>query len=167
MSTRADQLADVATAAISIARKLQGRPFSDPAIIPLCHLDRIVLRQIHRFPGISPSKIAADLGLRQSNTSAAVRSLIGLGMVAKEADPLDRRAVRIHATELGEDSTARVRHEWSEMLETTVPAGMRTEDLAEAMVAIDDALNQHLGSSGAFGPDRTEPSAPAAKQKKK
>ncbi|WP_159449411.1 MarR family winged helix-turn-helix transcriptional regulator [Demequina sp. NBRC 110051] len=156
MPTRADHLADIATAAISVARKIQGEPFKDPAIIPLVHLDRIVLRHIHRYPGIRLSDLAAELGLQPSNASTAIRSLTGKGMVRKDSDPADRRAVRLYATDAGEESTARVRHEWAELLEPLVESDADAARLAELLVSLDDALNRHVGSHGALGRDRTE-----------
>ena len=152
MTPRADHLADIATAAISVARKLQSEPFEDPAIVPLCHLDRIVLRHVDRFPGIHPSNLAADLGLQSSNASTAVRSLTGLGLVRKEADATDRRAVRLHVTAAGADVSARVRGEWARLLDPLVAPETDTRAIASALVALDDALNGHLGSHRAVAP---------------
>lgn len=146
MTSRTEHLADIATAAISVARKIQSVPFTDPGIVPLCHLDRIVLRHVDRFPGIHPSDLAADLGLQPSNTSTAIRSLTRLGLVEKRADGADRRAVRLHLTPRGEDVGARVRAEWAALLKPVVGPGIDTDALAEALVALDDALNSHVGS---------------------
>ncbi|GMA36920.1 MarR family winged helix-turn-helix transcriptional regulator [Demequina litorisediminis] len=153
MPQRADHLADIATAAISVARKIQGEPFDDPEIIPLVHLDRIVLRHIHRYPGIHPSALAADLGLQPSNASTAIRSLTAKGMVDKTKDPADKRAVRLHTTDLGESVTARVRRAWADLLDPLIAADDDAVRLARLLVDLDDALNRHVGSHGSLDPE--------------
>ncbi|MDN4477323.1 MarR family winged helix-turn-helix transcriptional regulator [Demequina sp. SYSU T00039] len=162
MTSRTDHLADVATAAISVARKIQSVPFDDPGIVPLCHLDRIVIRHIDRFPGLQPSEVAADLGLQASNASTAIRSLTRLGLVEKRTDGADRRAKHLHLTAAGEDVGRRVRGEWAALLDPLVSSDEDAATLARALVALDDALNRHVGSHGALGPERTEPGAQAS-----
>lgn len=61
------------------------------------------LLQILWFQGAAPlGTVGSCLGLSLPNTSREVKKLTCLGLVRKEADPTDRRVVRLHLTEAGE-----------------------------------------------------------------
>lgn len=101
-----------------------------------------VLKQVLSRPGVTVSDLARSLGMRQSNTSAAVRGLTGRGLVRRESSPDDRRVTRVVPTEklLAEreiidsvwsgtiqDAMARLTPEQIEALEAAVDA-LRTLD---------------------------------------
>lgn len=103
-----------------------------------------VLKQVLSQPGITVSDLARNLGMRQSNTSAAVRGLTERALVRRESSPDDRRVTRVVPTEklLAEqeliesvwsgtiqDAMARLAPEQIEALEAAVDA-LRTLDRA-------------------------------------
>ena len=45
------------------------------------------------------SELTTDLGLRQSNASAAVKALADRGLVRRQSSPSDRRLALLHPTE--------------------------------------------------------------------
>ena len=126
---RAAQLKTLATHIIHVARKLTLYRSSDPEFIPLTPLEGIFLEHVHRYPGISPSQLAADLGMRSGNTSDVLRALETKGMVVREADENDRRSVHVLPSALAERIIEKLQSEWVELLEPVVP---RDGDLAAA-----------------------------------
>jgi DNA-binding MarR family transcriptional regulator len=83
--------------------------------LPLSELE--VMRLLVRRPGLSVNDVAADLGLRPSNVSAAVRALTERGLVERRRDASDARVARLHPT--AEAIARRDRREaaWSAELE--------------------------------------------------
>ncbi|MED5373734.1 MAG: MarR family transcriptional regulator [Myxococcota bacterium] len=134
-----EALADVASALLSIARKLQSRGFQDPAIVHLTGMEVAVLQQVDRQPGISPREIAERLGLRSSNTSAALRGLQSKGFVTRTPDPNDRRGVCVHPTAAAEASTRRVRAEFAALMAEALDPALAPA-LAERLRGMDEAL---------------------------
>ena len=141
-AARTSSLADIATTTVSIARKIGARGFSHPRIVPLSTVDSAVLRHVHRFPGITPSEISAHLRLQASNTSAALRELESRGLVVRAADSADRRGVKVTATAKAAEIIGHVRDEWSALLADLVPAHTNVAEVAQVLMAIDDALNR-------------------------
>jgi DNA-binding MarR family transcriptional regulator len=64
--------------------------------LPLSELE--VMRLLVRHPGLSVNDVAAELGLRPSNVSAAVRSLAERGLIERRRDEGDARIARLHPT---------------------------------------------------------------------
>ena len=152
--SREDALANLVAASISIARRFQHHEFADQMIVELSHLERAVLRHIYRYPGISPTTLAADLSLQQSNASTALSDLVSRGFVLRESDPRDKRAVRLHVTETALDSVRRVRAEWASILEEIIDPATDPAAIAEALESLDHALVAHARrSNGHRGPE--------------
>lgn len=101
--------AALATLILSLARKVRAGGFEHPDIVDLSPVEASVITRIHQVPGISPGRLCQDLGLRTSNTSAALRDLEKRGFITREPDPQDRRSVRVMPTAAAERSTALVR----------------------------------------------------------
>lgn len=108
---RARDLADLADSILAIARTISERGFRDHRIVPLSPLEVLTLRHIRRNPGITPTRIGADLAVKSSNTSVALRELEKKNFIRREPDPNDRRSTRIYATAEALDSVRRVRAE--------------------------------------------------------
>ena len=107
-------------------------------IEPLPTTELAVLLHVLESPGLSVGEVSRHLGLRQSNVSAALRTLGERGLVAREADPQDRRVTRLVPTE-----RARVAHEaiaeaWAGPLVEAVAE--LTPEQAAALAAATDAL---------------------------
>ncbi|PZG50587.1 MarR family transcriptional regulator [Spongiactinospora gelatinilytica] len=73
-----------------------GRRVAGVAPLPETEVDIIKL-VVHR-PGMSPGRLAAELRIKPSNISAALRRLAAAGLVMRETDPADRRATRVLPT---------------------------------------------------------------------
>lgn len=73
-----------------------------PATQGLLHLpttELAVLKEVLDSPGTTVSDLSRTLGLRQPNTSAAVRTLVERGLVTREQSAADRRMTLVGATE--------------------------------------------------------------------
>ncbi len=62
---------------------------------------RLALRVVSRFPGITPGETAAVLRLHPSTVTVVVQGLERAGLVDREEDAVDRRRTRLHATAAG------------------------------------------------------------------
>lgn len=85
-------------------------------VTPLPASELEVLLHILDFPDSSVSGIARALGLQGSNVSAAVRSLVGRGLVIRETDAHDRRSVRLHASAEATAAQSAVNTVWVDAL---------------------------------------------------
>ena len=105
---------------------------------PLPTTELAVLKQILAAPGITDTELSKRLGMRQSNVSAAVRSLVGRGLVARSVDPDDRRVIRLAPTENAFDARQTIHTVWS----GTVQQAMTRldEDQVDALYSAADAL---------------------------
>ncbi|KUI30246.1 MarR family winged helix-turn-helix transcriptional regulator [Mycobacterium sp. GA-2829] len=65
---------------------------------PLPASELTVLRAVMESPGRSVSAVAAATDMQSSNVSTAVRALIDRGLLAKHADPDDRRVSLLEPT---------------------------------------------------------------------
>lgn len=98
-----------------------------------------VMRLLVRRPGLSVGAVAQELGLRQSNTSAAVRSLLARGLLERREDERDGRVARLHPTRRAIDVRGRREAAWAEALAATLAT--LPPDTARAL----------RGSAGALG----------------
>jgi DNA-binding MarR family transcriptional regulator len=57
-----------------------------------------LLRLVRDRPDVRVSVAAKELGLAGNSVSTLVRQLVGLGLLIREADPLDGRAALLHLT---------------------------------------------------------------------
>ncbi len=118
------QLADLAESVLSVSRRLTARP--GEGAIHLSPLESLVMRQVDLDPGITPSRLAHALGLRSSNTSAALRGLETRGFIRREVDPADGRGVRVYPTPVAHENLERKRALWVDLLAPHLedPAGL-------------------------------------------
>ncbi|GAA4966931.1 hypothetical protein GCM10023205_34510 [Yinghuangia aomiensis] len=71
-----------------------------------------ILFVLHRHGPLGVKEIAERLGVEQSTASRQIRPLEEHGLVHRDTDPRDGRAVRLHLTEAGLDVRERVRQVW-------------------------------------------------------
>jgi MarR family transcriptional regulator, organic hydroperoxide resistance regulator len=62
---------------------------------------RLVLRIVSRFPGITAGQIARLLHVHPGTLTGVLRRLEGQGLLHRRADPADRRRARLGVTEKG------------------------------------------------------------------
>ena len=65
---------------------------------PMPQSELEVMRLLVRRPGLNVGEVAAELGLHGPNVSAAIRALVGRGLLERRAAEEDRRIVRLHPT---------------------------------------------------------------------
>ncbi|GAA4384639.1 MarR family winged helix-turn-helix transcriptional regulator [Tsukamurella soli] len=78
------------------SRRAVGRPLVDAG---LTGSQIELVRTVRREPGIGVAESAERLGLAANSVSTLVRQLADVGVVRRETDPGDRRAVRLHLSE--------------------------------------------------------------------
>ncbi|WP_460775831.1 MarR family winged helix-turn-helix transcriptional regulator [Microbacterium sp. GXF7504] len=87
---------------------------------PLPTIEVALLKQIVDSPGSTVGELSTALGLRQPNTSAALRDLVDRGLVARVTDERDRRTVRIEPTELGRTEHVEIAGAWANDVATAL-----------------------------------------------
>ncbi|GAA1014134.1 MarR family transcriptional regulator [Streptomyces sp. F-3] len=136
----------------ALGRVLRLRGVDEAGLVPLPPSDLEVLRHVLESPGIGVGAVAQDLGLHASNVSTTVRGLVARGLVRREPDPDDRRAVRLYPTMGAVQGMARIEQAWAEIfadsLATLSPAqrdALRTA--APALKALATALKEQRKAS--------------------
>lgn len=112
-----------------------------------------LLKQVVDSPGCTVGELAATLGLRQPNVSAALRPLVHRQWVRKEPDPLDRRVTRIFPTDLGAYEHLEISEAWRR------PVAHAIETLSPTMRAALEAAREALAAVQAAVRDAAESSA--------
>lgn len=103
-----------------------------------------VLRTVLDEPGISVGTLAKRLGLHASNTSTTVRGLVGRGLLIREPDPADRRAVRLKPTAQAKADLRRIEDHWARIFAATLTT--LPQDQLNALMAALPAL-ETLGTA--------------------
>ncbi len=117
---------------------------------------RLVLRVVGLFPGISAGDLAAELRIHPSTLTGVIHRLVGQRLLARADDPTDRRRAVLRLTTRGARVNA-VRHGTVEAAITDALAGVSDRDRAATRRVL-DRLAAHLGTSEALPPPR-RPSA--------
>lgn len=146
---RGDRLADLVQFVQTITRQVHAAPIDDPQAVQLTQLEGLTMQYIDRHPGVRTTELAADLGLRHSNASAALRELEHKGMIRRVPDPGDRRAAGIWPTAVAERNLVRMRAHWTRLL-SSADVG---DDALQTAVAVLQTIESALADN-AHGPDR-------------
>lgn len=93
------------------------------------------------------SAIAASLSIQVSSLTTSVGTLVRKGYLTREADPADRRVIRILLTEKGEEAN-RLHNEFHKLMIRGVATRLTEEEL--------EVLTQSLGQLNAFFRDMIE-----------
>lgn len=86
-----------------------------------------LLRVVHRRPGIGVAAAARELQLAGNSVSTLVNQLVDLGMLVRETDPADRRAIRLQLTDAARKRLA----EWRRIRTDLVASGMDALPVAD------------------------------------
>lgn len=131
---------DAAVAMMSVARKLNERGFhADSVKALLSPQDTLILRLLERAPGSTPSRIGESLGLRSSNTSAALRSLEQRGLIRREPDLADKRIVHVHHSDA---ATTALRELNRELVDIVGPIDLTDAELRRLIDACQGILER-------------------------
>jgi DNA-binding MarR family transcriptional regulator len=143
---QAARLADFAHAVLSVARDIRLYGHFDPEIVDMTALESLVMSHIQRSPGISPSRICDEMGLRSSNASAVLRSLEAKGLIRRAPDRTDRRLISVHPTPLAARNLANVRAEWAQLLAGHVDDTAGLVTAIEVLNAADESFTRRADS---------------------
>ncbi|MFJ8896433.1 MarR family winged helix-turn-helix transcriptional regulator [Leifsonia sp. NPDC102414] len=100
---------------------------------PLPTTEVALLKQVVDAPGSTVGELSAALGLRQPNASAAIRVLVGKGLVERAADETDKRTVRIVPTAFGRAEHEAIAADWAgAVAEAIAQLGARDRAALEA-----------------------------------
>jgi DNA-binding MarR family transcriptional regulator len=136
---------DLAVALHDLARLLPRTldPEAEAGLESLPPSELEVMRLLVRRPALSVGEVARELGLRPSNTSAAIRGLLARGLLERQADASDGRIARLAPT--GRAQTIRRRREeaWGELLRARLRR-LPPED-ADRLLASVDSLKALVG----------------------
>lgn len=135
----AEDIAEVADLIVSVARKISAHE-PDVGVVRLSGLEILILRCVDRRPGVTPSELALELGLKSSNTSATLRTLESRGLLRRTADPNDRRSVHIEPTPQLAENRKRIRDGWVHVMESRIPDGYDLGTIVRFLTELDDAF---------------------------
>lgn len=143
--------AEFATVLRDLAWTIQRLVPEVAGVEPLTTTELAMIKQIQAAPGITVTELARRLGMRQSNASAAVRDLVGHGLVSRERGSTDRRVTNLVPTAKSLAAKEAINTAWSgtirdakSRLDPEQVAAI--EGAAEALHALDLAL--HDGRHG-------------------
>ncbi len=114
---------------------------------PIPTTEIALLKQVVDVPGSTVGELARALGLQQSNTSAALRSLGDRGLVERATSAEDRRVVRVWATPEGVAEHEAIAEAWTTDVVRAIgalPADEREalESVAPALAHVRELLRQ-------------------------
>lgn len=142
----ASRLFELADLIHAVGRQLRSPGNLEPG--PCSPVEINVMRYIKQNPGTS-ARAAADASLLpSSNFSRVINGLIAKGLVRREADNRDARAVRLYPTAITEANTARMRDAWSKALDGIVDDPATIEFLNATLRHIERGLIERRKTSG-------------------
>ncbi|MCX4824978.1 MarR family transcriptional regulator [Streptomyces sp. NBC_01142] len=106
---------ELTPALYALGRVLRLRGVDEAGLAPLAPSDLEVLRHVLDAPGVGVGTVARDLALHASNVSVTVRGLVAHGLIRRERDPQDRRAVQLYPTMGAMQGMAAIEQAWSEI----------------------------------------------------
>ncbi len=142
---RESQLADFAHLVLSVARDIRLGTHVGSEVIEVSGLESLVMDYIEHNPGVSPTRICAEIGLRSSNTSAVLRSLEVKNLIRREPDPDDGRSVRVHPTDVSACNVERVRAQWSRLLAPHVDSSTDISAAIDVLRRVDCSITHPSG----------------------
>ncbi|CAM5686613.1 MarR family winged helix-turn-helix transcriptional regulator [Streptomyces aurantiogriseus] len=113
---------ELTPALYALGRVLRLRGVDEAGLTPLPPSDLEVLRHVLESPGIGVGTVAQELGLHASNVSTTVRGLVAQGLIRREPDPNDRRAVQLHPTMGAVQGMAKIEQAWAEIFADSLAA---------------------------------------------
>ena len=122
-----------------LTRLLRGQTGAGLSVTALSTLRRVEAGEACRI-----TELAAAEQVAQPSMTALVGRLEGRGLVRREADPADRRAVRVAITDAGREQLAAVRATRADLLAARIDRLDESERaaLAAALPALDSLLSQ-------------------------
>ncbi|WP_254303632.1 MULTISPECIES: MarR family winged helix-turn-helix transcriptional regulator [Nocardiaceae] len=113
-------------------------PVEDLGIERIPAPELTILKEVDRSPGIGITALAELLAMQQSNVSAAVKSLVQRGLLARTPSPEDRRVAQLNVTEQMVRNRTKIEAAWSSRI--TEALAHLPEDAAAQLVSAAPAL---------------------------
>ncbi len=133
-------LADLAAAVLVLARRLHAAEQRAEGLVPLSGVEVLVMHHVDRHPGVSPSALAAAVGLKPSNASAAIRALEQKGLLERRRAEGDARCVELWSTARSAENLSSLRAHWRGLLAPHVDDLDSAASAAAFLEQIDEAL---------------------------
>jgi DNA-binding MarR family transcriptional regulator len=95
----ADVVTEMMRLAAGVRRVSRRRLSASLGLTPLPEAQRELLLVVETRPGIGVAAAATELGLASNSVSTLVNLLVEADLLRREADPADRRAVRLTLTD--------------------------------------------------------------------
>lgn len=152
MTDRADleRMAD-GVAALWLALQRERSKAGEPTTAELTTPQSLALRTIALEGPLRMGALAERLGVTVATASRTVDALAAQGLVRRESDPADARAVRVHATARGKRERRLRRERFVQALEGLAAQLSEHErrQLAESLQALDRLFSPRGRSAGA------------------
>ncbi|MET4060430.1 DNA-binding MarR family transcriptional regulator [Arthrobacter sp. UYP6] len=118
---------------------------------PLTSTDLAVLKHVLEAPGLTVTELSRRVALKQSNASAAVRTLTDRGLVTRESSQSDRRISRLFPTDRALAQDEAISDAWAGPIRKAL-AGLderesaALEEAAQALQALNSLLRSDQSS---------------------
>ena len=138
--------------------RLRGPTEAGLAELPPSELE--VLRLVSMHPGCGILFITEHAKMRQANASTTVRSLVERGLLQKQTDPRDRRAVKLSPTPQASRDLQALREVWNKRIRGALAAADITDAEYHEFARVLHALHRGLAATAdeplplAAGPGR-------------
>ncbi|MFI9383117.1 MarR family winged helix-turn-helix transcriptional regulator [Kutzneria sp. NPDC052558] len=120
-----------------VADVLNLRAAGEAGLVDLPTSELTVLRLVTVFPGCGIVFLTDRTRMHQANVSATVRSLVRRGLIVKETDERDRRAVRLFPSEQADRDLESLRAVWRRRLTAAFDAaGIAERDRARLLTVL-------------------------------
>lgn len=130
----------------AVARRLPAPLDLEPG--PCTPVEISVMRFVGRNAGVSARAAADACGLPTSNFARVLKSLVAKGLLERRRDPNDARIAHLHATDLAEKNSLRMREHWAAALNGV---GLERDTVAattQALRRIEAHLSDHPPAGG-------------------
>ncbi|HEX4704646.1 MAG TPA: MarR family transcriptional regulator [Pseudonocardiaceae bacterium] len=138
------ELGDQLMVTMAATRRLVRRELRPRGIGPQLRGAQLeLLRVVHDHPGIGVAAAARELCLAANSVSTLVNQLTENGMLVRQPDPLDRRAIQLYPTDLAVKRLAEWRTARAELVGAGIAALSTTDQaaIAAALPALRDLLS--------------------------
>ena len=106
-----------------------------------------VLRLVSMHPGCGILFLTEHTKMRQANASTTVRSLVARGLLQKQVDPRDRRAVQLSPTPQASRDLQALREVWNKRIKNALVAAGVTEAEYHEFARVLSALHHGLAAT--------------------
>ena len=126
-SEQDDEIQYVAEILFDTSANIRLRAPTEAGLAELPPSEIEVLRLVSMHPGCGISFVTEHTKMRQANASTTVRSLVNRGLLEKQADPEDGRAVQLRPTARAHRDLEALRDTWNKRIQAALASSGITE----------------------------------------